>query len=62
MLSQNDKTEKFSPKGDQEEITVKNLLKTNISNLSEQEFGTIRLLSGLEKKAWRTQKKPLLQR
>ena len=33
----------------QEEITARELLKTDINNISEQEFRVIRLLAGLEK-------------
>ena len=39
-------------KKDQEEITARDLLETDISNTYEQEFRTvIRILAGLEKKA-----------
>ena len=43
--------EAFSQKRDQEEITVWDSLKTNISNMSEQEFRStiIGLLVGLER-------------
>ena len=49
-------------KKDQEEITARDLLKTDITNISEQEFKTtvIRLIPGLEKniKHRRYQRKP----
>ena len=41
--------EEYSPE-DQEEITSKDLIKTDTSNISKQEFKTvIRILAGLER-------------
>ena len=50
-LSKNYKIGIFPKKKHQEEITARDLLKTDISKISEQEFRTtvIRLLAGLEK-------------
>ena len=43
--------EEFSPKKAQEEITARDLLQTDMSNISEQEFRTtvIRILARLER-------------
>ena len=51
-------------KKEQKEVMARNLINTDISKMSEAEFKTtiIRILAGLEKKAWKTQENPLLQR
>ena len=48
---QNAKMEEFTPKEEQEEVTVRDLIRTDISNMLDGEYKAIivRILSGLRK-------------